>query len=140
MYYINACHAPRFMRDYRFADRVSGSDSPVDYNRTFRPRADISENETQLFMDFDLPGIEKEDVRISVNEEGILKIEAKKKQPESSEEKKYFRNERYFGDYVRSFQLPENISRDNISAKFENGVLRLTLTKIRPSEHVVDIK
>lgn len=100
MYYINAhCH-PGYAMRRRYLNSNTGMDLPADYRNTFKPRVDISENDTNLFMDFDFPGISKEDIKIRINEQGILNIQAKKKQSENSD-LKYVRNERYFGEFCQ---------------------------------------
>jgi len=100
----------------------------------FTPRADITEDELNIFFHLELPGMSKESVKISVNEDRILTIKGEKKRAELSEDKNYIRNERVFGEFSRSFVLPENIDYEKIAAKFENGVLELAIPKKEPEK------
>jgi HSP20 family protein len=104
----------------------------------FAPRVDISEDEKNVFIHVELPGIRKEDVKVTINEENVLTIKGDKKQEDTVEDKSgdrsYIRVERSFGNFTRSFVLPETIKSDSIQAKFENGVLSLTLDKVEPKK------
>lgn len=102
----------------------------------FAPRADISEDEKSLTVNVELPGIRKEDVKITINEDNVLMIKGEKKREEKSEseDRSYIRVERTFGSFNRSFVLPQNIKTDSINAKFENGVLTITLDKVEPKK------
>jgi len=98
----------------------------------FSPRVDITEDDNNLFVHAELPGLAKDQVKVSVNEERLMTITGEKKKQEKEEGKNYIRNERNFGSFTRSFSLPEYIDVENINAKFENGVLELSLKKIEP--------
>lgn len=100
----------------------------------FSPRIDISEDENKLYVNAELPGIEKEDVKLSVNEDNLLLISGNKKNDEDREKRSFIRVERNFGEFSRSLVLPENINRESIAAKFENGILYITLDKIEPEK------
>ena len=112
--------------------------NPADYRRTFRPRVDISEDSTAFYLDLELPGIKKNEVKVSVNDERILTVEGNK-QAEVIESQTAVRSERKFGEFSRAFKLPANVDSEAISAKYENGVLTLTLPKTKPSETSVEI-
>ena len=98
----------------------------------FNPRVDITEDDNNLFVHAELPGLSKEQVKVSVNEDKLLTIQGEKKKEEKKEDKSYIRTERNYGSFTRSFSLPDYIDADNINAKFENGVLELSLKKIEP--------
>lgn len=100
----------------------------------FSPRVDISEDEKNLFVTVEIPGVNKEDVKVSINDDNILVIKGEKKREVKTEDKErnFIRVERSYGSFQRSFMLPDNIKKDNISAKFENGVLTITLEKVEP--------
>ncbi|MFA6571976.1 MAG: Hsp20/alpha crystallin family protein [Bacteroidota bacterium] len=100
---------------------------------SFQPKVDIAEDEKNLFLHAEMPGVKKEDVKVTINEENILLIKGEKKR-EFDSAKSIVRNERGFGSFARSFALPENILTDKIEAKFENGVLFITLTKKEPEK------
>lgn len=97
----------------------------------FSPRADIIEDEKFYFLNLELPGISKEDVKISVNEENLLLIKGEKKVSQK-DGLSYLRTERMFGQFSRAFALPDNLNSEAIAAKFENGILEITLPKVEP--------
>lgn len=97
--------------------------------QTFTPRVDISEDEKNLYITAELPGMTKDDIEVTVSEDGVLTIRGEKKEEKKEEGENYIRIERSFGKFSRSFMLPENVKADEISGKFENGVLRLTIPK-----------
>lgn len=110
-------------------------------NAGFMPnamRVDISEDEKNIYIEAEMPGLKKEDVKISI-EDDILTIRGERKQETEEKKKNYHRVERYYGSFSRSFTLGENIDRENIDAKYEEGVLRLTLPKVEPVKNVKEI-
>lgn len=105
----------------------------IEYGNSFTPRVDILEDSTNIYVQVEIAGLAKEDVKISVNEERIMTITGTKKPKEETEKKLVsLRNERIFGTFTRTFFLPENIDLDKVDAKFENGVLEIKLNKIEP--------
>ncbi|GBD07238.1 Spore protein SP21 [bacterium HR21] len=101
---------------------------------SFSPRVDISEDERNVYIQAELPGVAKEDVKVTISEDRVLTIRGEKKQERKVEERNFLRVERTFGSFSRSFMLPENVKIDEIDAKFENGVLTITLPKAEPSK------
>ncbi len=97
----------------------------------FNPRVDLIEDEQKYYIIVELPGVSKEDVKISVNEERILTIKGEKKSL-SNENSSYLRTERLFGSFARNFALPENLDSEKISAKYNNGILEISLPKVEP--------
>ncbi len=93
-------------------------------------RTDIKETANGYELDIDLPGYDKKDVQAELKD-GYLTINAatKKDTDEKDENGKYIRRERYYGSCSRSFYVGENITQDEIKAKFENGILKLTVPK-----------
>ena len=100
----------------------------------FNPRVDISEDANNLYVVAELAGMTKSDIKISVNEDNVLSIKGEKKLNVIPEGKTYLRSERFWGDFSRSFVLPENLNKEEINAKFEDGVLELTIPKVEPPQ------
>ncbi len=100
----------------------------------FSPRVDISEDENNVYIRAELPGVAKEDVKVTLSDDRVLTIRGEKKQERKVESENFLRMERLFGSFCRSFVLPENVATDKIEAKFDNGVLSLTLPKLEPSK------
>ena len=92
-------------------------------------KTDIKEQEEKFIITIDLPGYEKEDIKINM-EEGYLNIHAKTNtEKEEKENGKFLRRERYFGECSRSFYVGENITEEDIKATFKNGTLNLEIPK-----------
>jgi len=103
---------------------------------SFLPKVDISEDDKLLYIHAELPGLTKDDFKVTVNEDNLLVIKGSKNKEnevkDSGNGRTYHRIERSYGEFTRSFMLPENLKRDSIKAKFEEGVLHLTLEKLEP--------
>ena len=93
-------------------------------------RTDVKENETGYELDIDLPGYKKEDVQAQLKD-GYLTITASTKtnDEQKSENGKYIRRERYYGTCSRNFYVGEEIEQEDIKAKFEDGILKITVPK-----------
>ena len=96
-------------------------------------KTDIKEKKDHYELEVDLPGYEKEDIKIEL-EDGYLTITAEKKEQEDEENKNYICHERRYGKYERSFYLGD-LKTDDISAKFENGILKVRVPKVEESEN-----
>jgi len=96
-------------------------------------RSDIKETEEGYEIDMELPGFKKEDVKAQVKD-GYLTIEAESRteNEEKDEEGKYLRRERFVGSCRRSFFVGEEITEEDIKAKFEDGVLKMAIPKKQP--------
>ena len=89
---------------------------------------DITENDDAYSVKAELPGLTKDDVKISY-ENGVVSIRGGKKQEREEKDKDYHRLDRCYGRFERSFRLPSMVQVDKIEAKFKDGVLNLTLPK-----------
>lgn len=92
------------------------------------PATDISENAEAYSISAELPGIKKEDIKVSLHD-GVLSIEAESKSEHEEKGEKQIRTERRYGKFVRRFTLGTNVNEQAVQAKFENGVLKLTVPK-----------
>ncbi len=104
------------------------------------PPVDITEDEKGYTINVELPGVKKDDVKVSV-EGGVLSITGERKSEKEEKDKKYHRLERTSGSFTRSFAVPEGASSDKISAEFKDGVLSVRLPKdenVKPK--LVDVK
>ena len=96
---------------------------------TYKPAANVREDEKNYSLELALPGFSKEEITIKF-EEDVLTVTAGHQPKEDEKGPKYTWNEfGYKSKYERSFQLPETLDADNIGAKFENGILLITLPK-----------
>ena len=92
------------------------------------PLVDIIEDEKEYLIKMDLPGVEKNDVQVSV-ENGTLMIRGERKAEKEEKGRKFHRIESYEGRFERSFTLPENVDAAHVNAEFRDGVLRIHLAK-----------
>jgi HSP20 family protein len=92
------------------------------------PAVDIAEDDKEYTIKVELPGVNKEDVRVSV-EGGVLSISGERKTEKEEKNKKYHRIERTYGSFARSFTLPEGTASDRVGAEFKDGVLKVHLPK-----------
>ena len=92
-------------------------------------KTDIKEKKDKYLIDIDLPGYEKDSIKIEI-QDGYLTIHAKVNKEENDEEKgKYVRKERYTGECSRSFYVGDNVKEEDIKAKLVNGTLKLEIPK-----------
>lgn len=91
-------------------------------------KTDIKDKGDNYIIDMDLPGYEKDNIEISM-EEGYLTVSAKVSEDNNEEEENYIRKERYFGECSRSFYVGEDVHEEDIKASFKNGKLTLTVPK-----------
>jgi len=92
------------------------------------PRADVAENNDAYVIKAELPGVNKNDVKITVRE-NILTIKGEKKQEKEEKDHNFHRVERSYGSFERSFSLPTGVKSDKIDAAYKDGVLTMTLPK-----------
>jgi HSP20 family protein len=81
----------------------------------------------------DLPGVSKEQVKVETDKDQLT-VRAERKEEKKSETKKKYLTEMYYGSYVRSFTLPSPVDEKKVDAKFENGVLTITIPKTEASK------
>ncbi len=134
-----------------FADDVFNDffDLPVTFKQVWNPgftstanmmQTDVRETDKGFELDISLPGFKKEDIKAELKE-GYLTINAE--HAENKEEKengKFIRKERYTGHCSRSFYVGEEVTENDIHAKFENGVLTLSIPKKEPEKKVPEKK
>jgi HSP20 family protein len=101
--------------------------------RTYFPRIDVWEDEEKYVVEADLPGFDKKDIEVNVTED-MLTIKAVRKKEEEKKGKNYYYAERNYGEFVRSVRLPAEVDKKAIKAKYNNGVLELTLPKTKQAK------
>jgi HSP20 family protein len=106
------------------------------------PTVDVSEDKDNVIIKAEMPGVSKDDVRISV-QDNVLTLKGEKKQEKEENDKNYHRIERSYGSFCRSFQLPTTVKTDKIKASYKGGVLSVTLPKteeVKPKEIPIGIE
>lgn len=92
----------------------------------WRPVVDVREHNGQLQVKADLPGIEEKDVKVNV-ENDMLVIQGERKREEEREDEGWYRAERSYGSFYRAIPLPQGAEADKANARFNNGVLEVTI-------------
>jgi HSP20 family protein len=103
---------------------------------------DISEDQDNLYMDVEIPGMKKEDIKVSL-EHNVLSLKGEKKQEKEFKEESYHRWERRYGSFARAFELPVPVQADKINASYKSGVLHVVLPKaeeVKPKEIPIEVK
>ncbi len=124
---------PRMSRGFEFFneflnnfDRTESREDVFD----FTPAVNTREGKEAYHVDIDLPGINKEDVDISVDK-NVLTISGKRETRDEVKEEDYYRIESHYGSFSRSFTLPEKVDVENIRAASDNGVLEIIIPKLQ---------
>ncbi|ESR25457.1 Hsp20/alpha crystallin family protein [Lutibaculum baratangense] len=123
----------------RLFDRVAGRfwSLPGELSTSFRfdsplgttmPAVDVSEADGHYEITAELPGLEAQNVHVSV-QNGLLTISGEKSEEKKEEKKNCYLSERRYGSFRRSFQVPDSVDADKSEAKFEKGILRVSLPK-----------
>lgn len=94
----------------------------------FMPNIDVAETDKQFEISVELPGLKKEDIKVDLDN-GRLTISGERFFEEKEEKKNYHRIETNYGAFTRSIYLPEEIDEDSINAKYEDGLLNITIAK-----------
>ena len=112
-------------------DEFLNSDVTPSTCTTTAPAVNVKEDEKAYTMEVAAPGIKKEYCRVSLNEDGNLSIAIENKMEHKEEDKKqhYLRREFSYTNYQQSYSLPEDVVKDKISARVENGILTVILPK-----------
>jgi HSP20 family protein len=99
-------------------------------------KVDVKENDKFYTVHAEVPGVSKEDIQVSLDGNVVTLRAEIKQQDASSNDQRALRSERYYGEVSRSFQLPMDIDQAEAHAKYESGVLTLTLPKKRTTTSV----
>jgi len=104
------------------------------------PVADISETEQEYLVRAELPGVRREDVKVTL-EDGVLTIQGERRQEKEAKDEKMHRTERFYGSFYRRFTLPDNADAASISAETRDGVLNVHVPKLKVEKpRAVEIK
>ena len=101
------------------------------FNQSAVMKTDIKEYENSYELDVELPGIKKENVSVELKDGALeIKVTSQVENDDKDEKGKYLRRERFYGSCSRSFYVGEDVKQEDIKAKFENGILAITVPKI----------
>lgn len=132
--------ADRFDRYSRSLSHPQAGSQEVIATGDWSPRVDIAETDEAFVIKAEIPEVNKEDVKVTVDN-GVLTIQGERKQEKEEKGKKFHRVERYYGSFTRSFTLPDNVDETKIKASFKDGMLNLQIhksEKVKPK--VIQVK
>lgn len=101
----------------------------LDLSTDWIPAANIKEDEKEFIVELSVPGYEKKEIHVEVDSNNLLRISGEHRDESKEETENYTCKEFSYGSFNRSFQLPESIKEDKITAKCKDGVLRVELPK-----------
>jgi len=124
--------------------RIFGEFPSFDFGFSFYPKIDISDDEKNIYVEAEIPGVKKDNIKISL-QDNILTISGEKKSEteEKKKDKNFYRSERVYRSFTRSFTLPEEINPDSVDAKFDDGILKVKIEKTSPkpiNERLIEVK
>lgn len=105
--------------------------TPTQTRTSYTPRVDLVNNEKEIVLKADLPGIDKDDLDITVTND-VVTLKGERKSGETTENECYYCQESSYGSFERSIPLPDKVLSDEAQASLKNGVLTLTLPKSEP--------
>jgi len=109
----------------------------IDFERSFR--VDILDHEKELIVRAELPGVEKDDVEVTISG-NRLTIEAERAFEEEEKKESFYRHELGYGELMRTIALPVDVDIENIEAELKDGILNISLPKIQAAErHTVEV-
>jgi len=108
---------------------IATQDTEVLGDSPWVPAVDVRETGEALLFDAELPGLSKDDVSLSL-ENNVLTLSGERKLKESEEKEVFHRHERFFGRFTRAFTLPRNVDTTKTEAHFAAGVLTITMPKV----------
>jgi HSP20 family protein len=120
-------HWDPFTEMSRIQDRMLGR-GWTEREVGFRPAVDIYEDDKGIHVKAELPGLKPEDIKVSV-ENRVLTISGERKLENEEKKDNYHRVERFYGTFNRSFALPHEVATDEIDAKYDEGVLSVSLPR-----------
>jgi HSP20 family protein len=104
------------------------SDSEMLAMADWVPSVDISETDSGYLVKGEIPGVKKDDVKVTV-QNGMLTIQGERKQEKEEKGKKFHRVECSYGSFVRSFRVPDDADESKVKAEFKDGMINVTLPK-----------
>ncbi len=102
-------------------------------DRPFVPTMDVAETDKEITVTAELPGLDQKDVEINLTD-NVLTITGQKKQEQEHKDARSYRIERSFGSFERAIELPSEVNKDQVSAEFKKGILKIRLPKVEPQK------
>ena len=131
---------PKRRNEFDLFDDMFNDSFLMSGNSSRLMKTDIKEKDKEYVIEMDLPGYEKENIKINVAD-GYLTVHAvSSKNSSEKEEGKFVRKERYLGECSRSFYIGDDVNEDSIKASFKNGILKVEIPKKEAVEKLPETK
>jgi len=127
--------------DRLFDNVLSNTTFTSDLSADFSPRVDIRDTEESIYLTFELPGLDKKDIKVSVAD-NVLTVTGERKTENEENANGYVRREIRSGSFSRSFTLPRTVNNNKVSADYRNGLLEIRLDKadeVKPKQIEVKV-
>jgi HSP20 family protein len=142
--FVNNPYDKEFAKMNQYFDSLIQSHfSNAKLNNLSYPRTNIQDEKDKYILEFDLAGVPKENIKLSIDENNILTVEGKKEESKKEKDNNYVKQEIFYGAFKRMIQLPENVDQDKLETKYNNGVLTITIPKKeikKPKAKIIPIK
>ena len=116
-----------------------GRGSDLIANGSWAPRVDVSENDTAFVIKAEIPGVSKDDVKVTLDN-GVLTLQGERHQEREEKGWRFHRMERSYGHFMRSFSLPSNVDESHLKASFHDGLLEVDIPKLEHTQsHAVQV-
>ena len=116
-----------------------GRGSELINNGGWAPRVDVSENDAAYVIKAEIPGVNKDDVKVTL-ENGVLTLQGERHQEREEKGWRFHRMERSYGHFMRSFSLPTNVDESHLKASFHDGLLEVDIPKLEQTHgHAVHV-
>lgn len=128
--------------DRMFSDFFGNPPLRTDVDVEFSPRVNIKENRDSIAMLFELPGMEKKDIKVTVKD-GNLVVSGQREFRDESEDANFVRREIRTGRFSRSFTLPDSLDQGSVKADYKNGILEVKFNKreeVKPREIDINVE
>ena len=141
----NPCRELRTMQDQmnRMLDMAWNREFGEELKEgVWQPPVDIYEDEHSVIIKAEVPDVEQKDIEVKI-ENGTLTLRGERKHSSDIRKENYYRVERYFGQFQRSFSLPQTIDQDKVQATCDKGILTITLPKreeTKPKPISIEVK
>jgi len=112
-----------------FNSLVESHFSNSKFNNFNYPRMDIKESPKQIVLKFDLAGVPKENIKLSINDNNLLTLKGEKKENTKENSKDVVKQEIFYGSFERAVQLPDNIEQNKLTTNFKNGILTVVVPR-----------
>ncbi|MFT7004844.1 MAG: HSP20 family protein, partial [Sulfurimonas sp.] len=128
----------------KYINAVMGSNltNSALYNISY-PRTNVVDTDKELVYQFDLAGVPKENIKLTIDENNLLTLEGEKKSSNQDKTKNYVKQEIFYGSFQKTIKLPENVDKDKLETKYNDGILTVTISKVeikKPKAKVIPIK